>query len=78
MELQLIAPTLAIPIVLLAPHRESGAQVPALLADLQKYDWVLPVRFYESFDEVVEDFDEDVISPARKKQDEIRERKNRT
>jgi hypothetical protein len=73
MELQLIAPQLAVPIV---PIIVEGQSPPALFGDfVGKYDWVLPVISYKSIESLVSQLDEIVIKPARRKRDELRERK---
>ena len=72
MELQLIVPALAVPVV---PIMERGFRPPALFGDLRKYDWVLEPVEYESFEDLTSQFEVLVIAPARKKRQEINNRK---
>jgi len=72
MELQLIVPALAIPVV---PIVARGFHPPALFVDLRKYDWVLEPVEYQSFKELTSHFKEMVIEPAKKKRQEINTRK---
>jgi len=73
MELQLIVPDLAVPVVPLM----SGHDMPvALFADLLgKYDWVLPPMRYRDLKDLVARLDDDVVLPAQRKRAELRERK---
>jgi hypothetical protein len=76
MELQLIVPDLATPVVPLIGERQLPV---ALFADLLgKYDWVLPPVRYRSTDDLVDRLDEDVMAPAQRKRRELHERKRAT
>lgn len=72
MELQLIVPALAVPVV---PIMESGFLPPALFGDLRKYDWVLEPVEYQHLNELKGNFNELVIVPAKNKRREINKRK---
>jgi hypothetical protein len=72
MELQLIVPALAVPVV---PIMERGFRTPALFGDLRKYDWVLEPVEYERFEDLTSQFENMVIAPAKKKRQEINTRK---
>jgi hypothetical protein len=76
MELQLIAPDTAVPIVPVIAHDQEPV---ALFADLiGKYDWVLtPVR-YNSPEHLADQLDHKIIEPAATKRDDLHRRKRRS
>jgi hypothetical protein len=76
MELQLIAPDTAVPIVPIITHDQKPV---ALFADLLgKYDWVLEPLRYDSIDHLARQIDNGVINPAASKREELHKRKKRT
>lgn len=75
MELQLIAPDTAVPIVPVITHDQEPV---ALFADpLGKYDWVLEPLRYESIDHLVQQLDGSIVGAAAAKREELRLRKKR-
>ena len=52
-----------------------GFRPPALFGDLRKYDWVLKPVEYQRFNDLTSCFKEKVIEPAKKKRQEINNRK---
>jgi hypothetical protein len=73
MELQLIAPDLAVPII---PIVSTNHEPVALFTDLLvKYDWVLPPRRYRDVTHLVNILDREIIEPARKKRQDLVDRK---
>jgi uncharacterized protein YjbI with pentapeptide repeats len=71
-ELQAIVPTLAVPVQPLLGNSEEEY---GMFADLvRKYHWVLPVRRYQSPDELLTRFLDEVVTPAEAKGTELRRR----
>jgi hypothetical protein len=76
MELQLIAPDLAVPIV---PIIAANQEPVALFADLLgKYDWVLPPLRYQDLEDLVAALEIQVIGRARTKRRDLGDRKAAT
>jgi|SRR5262245_8282478 len=64
LELQATVPDLMVPFV---PILQQGEQPFSMFADLQKYDWVLPVVRYRSLDRLIEALENKVVRRAEAK-----------
>ena len=74
LELQASVPDYMIPFV---PIIQEGEKPFSMFVDLQnKYDWVLPVREYDTKESVLATFDRAIIEPALEKQDELVRRRS--
>ena len=74
LELQATVPNYMIPF---APIIQAGENPFAMFVDLQnKYRWVLPVYEYQSEDDLISNFTDEVIDPAIEKHNELVEAKN--
>jgi hypothetical protein len=72
-ELEAIVPQLAIPV---QPLLEFGRPY-AMFKDDWKYDWVLPVHYYESLTLLLATLAEKVIAPAEKKMSDLADKRRR-
>jgi hypothetical protein len=70
-ELEAIVPGLAVPV---QPLLEGVSRPYAMFKDYWKYDWVLPVYWYEGLEPLLATLAEKVIAPAEKKVKELRRR----
>jgi hypothetical protein len=69
LELQATVPNYMVPFV---PILERGQAPFSMFADLQKYDWMLkPVISYRSVDRLIEVLEDEIISPAEAKFNEL-------
>ena len=72
-ELQAIIPSVRVPV---QPLLLEGASRPyAMFKDYWKYDWVLPVYWYEGLEQLLETLAENVIAPAEGKAKALEERR---
>jgi hypothetical protein len=71
-ELEAIAPGLAVPV---QPLLEGSARPYAMFKDYWKYDWVLPIYFYEGIEPLLATLAEKVIDPAEVKTKALQERR---
>jgi hypothetical protein len=71
-ELEAIVPTLAVPV---QPLLEGSARPYAMFKDYWKYEWVLPIHFYEGLEPLLATLAEKVIVPAEGKVKALAERR---
>jgi hypothetical protein len=71
-ELEAIVPTLAVPV---QPLLEGASRPYAMFNDYWKYDWVLPVYWYEGLEPLLATLAEKVIAPAEGKVKALQERR---
>jgi hypothetical protein len=65
-------PQVAVPV---QPVLAAGDRPYSMFADYWKYDWVLPVRCYESADALLASLAAHVIDPAERKLEDLRRRR---
>jgi hypothetical protein len=70
-ELEAIVPSLAVPV---QPLLEGASRPYSMFKDYWKYDWVLPVYWYEGLEQLLATLAENVIVPAEGKVKELRRR----
>lgn len=61
LELQAIVPDYMVPLV---PILQEGEEPFSMLADLQRYGWVMPVKTYRSIEHLLENLDSKIVRPA--------------
>jgi uncharacterized protein YjbI with pentapeptide repeats len=71
-ELEAIVPQLAVPV---QPLLEGAARPYAMFKDYWKYDWVLPICWYEGLEPLLATLAENVIAPAEEKVKALEERR---
>jgi hypothetical protein len=71
-ELEAIVPHLAVPV---QPLLEGASRPYAMFKDYWKYDWVLPVYWYEGLEQLLAALAEKVIAPAEEKAKNLGERR---
>ena len=71
-ELQAIVPRLAVPV---QPLIEGSSRPYAMFKDYWKYEWVLPIYFYEGLKRLLATLAEKVIAPAEGKVEALQERR---
>jgi hypothetical protein len=71
-ELEAIVPGLAVPV---QPLLEGSARPYAMFKDYWKYDWVLPVYWYEGLEPLLLTLADKVIAPAEAKVKALEERR---
>jgi hypothetical protein len=71
-ELEAIIPGLTVPV---QPLLEGSARPYAMFKDYWKYDWVLPLYWYEGIDPLLKTLAEKVIAPAETKVKVLEERR---
>jgi hypothetical protein len=73
LELQAVVPDYMVPLV---PVIQEGEEPFSMFVDLQnKYDWVLPVRQYDTKENVLATFDRSIVEPALEKHDVLVQRR---
>jgi Pentapeptide repeats (8 copies) len=72
LELQATVPDYMIPFV---PILEEGEPPFSMLRDLQRYEWVMPVKQYQSIDQLLEKLESKIIRPALKLHAELQLKK---
>ena len=70
--MEAIVPSLAVPV---QPLLEGSARRYAMFKDYWKYDWVLPIYFYEGIEPLLTTLAEKVIAPAEGKVKALQERR---
>ena len=73
-ELEAIVPSLAVPV---QPLLEGSSRPYAMFKDYWKYDWVLPIYFYEGIEPLLTTLAEKVIAPAEGKAKAMEERRRK-
>jgi hypothetical protein len=73
-ELEAITPHLAVPV---QPLLEGASRPYGMFKDYWKYDWVLPVHWYEGPEQLLATLAENVIAPAEGKVKALQERRRR-
>jgi hypothetical protein len=71
-ELEAIVPSLAVPV---QPLLEGASRPYAMFKDYWKYDWVLPIYWYEGLEQLLATLAEKVIVPAEGKAKALEERR---
>ena len=71
-ELEAIVPHLAVPV---QPLLQGVSRPYAMFKDYWKYDWVLPVYWYEGLEPLLRTLGEAVIAPAEEKAKALEERR---
>jgi uncharacterized protein YjbI with pentapeptide repeats len=71
-ELEAIVPSLAVPV---QPLLEGSSRPYAMFKDYWKYDWVLPIHWYQGLEPLVATLAEKVIAPAEAKVNTLAERR---
>jgi hypothetical protein len=71
-ELEAIVPTLAVPV---QPLLKGPSRPYAMFKDYWKYDWVLPIHWYEGLEPLLATLAEKVIAPAEMKVQALAERR---
>jgi hypothetical protein len=71
-ELEAIVPSLAVPV---QPLLEGSSRPYAMFKDYWKYDWVLPIYWYQGREPLLETLAEKVIAPAEAKVKALAERR---
>jgi hypothetical protein len=73
-ELEAIVPDLAVPV---QPLLEGASQPFAMFKDYWKYDWVLPIYWYEGLEPLLATLAENVIAPAEARAKALEERRRK-
>jgi hypothetical protein len=71
-ELEAIVPNLAVPV---QPLLEGSSRPYAMFKDYWKYEWVLPIHFYEGLEPLLATLADKVIAPAEGKVKALQERR---
>jgi hypothetical protein len=72
-ELEAIVPHLAVPV---QPLLEGASRPYAMFKDYWKYDWVLPIYWYQGLEPLLATLGENVIAPAEAKMKALAERRS--